>query len=204
LRLTASDCLTFESLPTERKLAANYSHSLLLYSLQPTGHQGRYMPKIDKTKNSEHILLKLLLLISLGLFITAISTPVMTITKLLFITSSFSIISGLKDLLVQQQYLLFVLIGLLSIALPLLKIALLAWVLQVKSSANLDKIIGIIHNYGRWAMLDVMVVALLLVAVKLGAIASVQVHFGLYFFASSILLTMWVTHRTVKILESRK
>jgi paraquat-inducible protein A len=162
------------------------------------------MPKIYKAKNSEHILLKLLLLISLGLFITAISTPVMTITKLLFITSSFSIVSGLKDLLVQQQYLLFVLIGLLSIVLPLFKIALLAWVLQVKSSANLDKIIGIIHDHGRWAMLDVMVVALLLVAVKLGAIASVKVHFGLYFFAASILLTMWVTHRTVKILESRK
>ena len=161
------------------------------------------MPKTHKAKNSEHILLKLLLLISLVLFITAISTPVMTITKLLFITSSFSIISGLKDLLAQQQYLLFVLIGLLSIALPLFKIVLLAWVLQVKSTANLEKIIGVIHDYGRWAMLDVMVVALLLVAVKLGAIASVQVHFGLYFFAASILLTMWVTHRTVKILKSR-
>jgi len=162
------------------------------------------MPKIHKARNSEHILLKLLLLISVVLFITAISTPVMTITKLLFITSSFSIISGLKDLLLQQQYLLFVLIGLLSIALPLFKIVLLAWVLQVKSTTNLDKIIGVIHDYGRWAMLDVMVVALLLVAVKLGAIASVQVHFGLYFFAASILLTMWVTHRTVKILENRR
>jgi len=162
------------------------------------------MPKISKAKNNEHTLLKLLLLISLVLFITAISTPVMTITKLLFITSSFSIISGLKDLLLQQQYLLFVLIGLLSIALPLFKIVLLAWVLHVKSTTNLDKIIAVIHDYGRWAMLDVMVVALLLVAVKLGAIASVKVHFGLYFFAASILLTMWVTHRTVKILENRK
>jgi len=162
------------------------------------------MPKISKAKNNEHTLLKLLLLVSLVLFITAISTPVMTITKLLFITSSFSIISGLKDLLLQQQYLLFVLIGLLSIALPLFKIVLLAWVLHVKSTSKLDKIIAVIHDYGRWAMLDVMVVALLLVAVKLGAIASVKVHFGLYFFAASILLTMWVTHRTVKILESRK
>jgi len=162
------------------------------------------MTKTNKMQKFEPQLLKALLLLSLMLFLAAVTTPVMTITKLLFISSSFSIASGLKDLLEQQHYLLFVLIGLLSIALPLFKIVILAWVLQVKSTAQLDRVIAIIHDYGRWAMLDVMVVALLLVAVKLGAIASVEVHFGLYFFAASIFLTMWVTHRTVKILQRRE
>ena len=39
-------------------------------------------------------------------------------------------------------------------------------------------------------MLEVFVVALLLVSVKLGALAKVTVHYGVYTFASSVILTM--------------
>jgi paraquat-inducible protein A len=51
------------------------------------------------------------------------------------------------------------------------------------------------HEYGRWGMLDVFVVAVLLVTVKLGAIASVKVHPGLYYFGAAVLLMMIITHR---------
>jgi paraquat-inducible protein A len=39
-------------------------------------------------------------------------------------------------------------------------------------------------------MLDVFVVATLVVSVKLGSLAQVEVHYGLYAFAASVLLTM--------------
>ena len=57
------------------------------------------------------------------------------------------------------------------------------------------------HEYGRWAMLDVMVVAVLIVTVKLGAIASIQVHYGLYVFGAAVMLIMLITHRVVKLTE---
>lgn len=148
----------------------------------------------------ERQLLKLLLLAAFILLIAGIITPVMTITKLVFLQNSFSIFSGLKDLFAQQKYILFLLILILSIILPFVKIFLLAWTLQVKNNERrISKFIELIHHFGRWAMLDVLVVALLLVAVKLGAIASVEVHLGLYYFAGAVLITMWVTHRTLKI-----
>jgi paraquat-inducible protein A len=53
------------------------------------------------------------------------------------------------------------------------------------------------HEYGRWAMLDVMVVSLLIVTVKLGAIASIEVHSGLFVFGLSVLLIMFITRRVV-------
>jgi paraquat-inducible protein A len=53
------------------------------------------------------------------------------------------------------------------------------------------------HLYGKWSMLDVFVVAVLVVAVKLGAIADVEMRFGLYAFAASVLLTMFITSRIV-------
>ena len=156
----------------------------------------------EKNNSSLEIqLLKLLLLGSLGMFMAGISTPMMTISTLIFIQSSFSILSGLEDLLERGHYLLFVLISGLSIALPFCKMLLLAWVLHNNRSAKLNKLIGLIHDYGRWAMLDVLVVAILLVSVKLGAIASVEVHMGIYWFAAAVLLSMLVTHRTVLLLE---
>jgi paraquat-inducible protein A len=44
-------------------------------------------------------------------------------------------------------------------------------------------------------------VAVLVVAVKLGAIASVEMHYGLYAFAGSVLLTMYVTGRVANLSE---
>ena len=46
-------------------------------------------------------------------------------------------------------------------------------------------------------MLDVFVVAVLVVAVKLGAIADVEMRYGLYAFATSVLLTMFITAQIV-------
>lgn len=48
-------------------------------------------------------------------------------------------------------------------------------------------------------MLDVFVAAMLIVAVRLGAIADVKIHFGLYAFATSVVLTMLATSKIVKI-----
>jgi paraquat-inducible protein A len=57
----------------------------------------------------------------------------------------------------------------------------------------------LMHDYGRWSMLDVFVVALLIVTVKLGPIADVQVHFGLFAFCSAMLVTSYVTSRIVNL-----
>ncbi|MEH6444086.1 MAG: paraquat-inducible protein A [Oceanospirillaceae bacterium] len=153
---------------------------------------------------TEKFFLKLLLSITLILFIAGISTPIMTVTQLVFLQSEFSILSGLIDLIEQQQYFLFAIIFILSVLLPLMKIVLLAWVLQIENSkVKLVKLVNLIHDYGRWAMLDVLVVALLLVTIKLGAIARVEVHLGLYWFAAAVLITMWITHRTVILVKKQ-
>jgi paraquat-inducible protein A len=55
------------------------------------------------------------------------------------------------------------------------------------------------HRYGRWAMLDVMVVAVLIMTVKLGAIASIQVHYGLYVFGAAVLIIMLITGYVVRL-----
>jgi paraquat-inducible protein A len=50
-----------------------------------------------------------------------------------------------------------------------------------------------VSHYGKWSMLDVFVVALLLVIVKLGVLATVEVHYGIYMYAAAGLLIMLCT-----------
>lgn len=150
------------------------------------------------------IALRWLLLITTALFVAGLFTPILTLTKLVFFDSSFSIISGIQQLWLDQQYLIFILVGSFSVVLPLAKLALLFKLLSPnpKSSSVRKKLLDLMHEYGRWAMLDVMVVAILIMTVKLGAIASIQIHSGLYIFAAAVLLIMLLTQQVVKYYET--
>ncbi len=68
-------------------------------------------------------------------------------------------------------------------------------------SPKIKRYLHLMHEYGRWAMLDVMVVAVLIVTVKLGAIASVQVHYGLYVFGAAVVLIMFITKQVVHLTD---
>jgi len=128
-------------------------------------------------------------------------TPMLTITKFLVVHNSLSIVSGVIQLLKDGQYLLFIIITGFSIILPLAKIILLFNFLHPNTTHpdRRKKLLHLMHDYGRWAMLDVMVVAILIVTVKLGAIASIQIHAGLYIFGTAVLLIMLITQQVVSM-----
>ena len=158
---------------------------------QPANHQPAF----------ENQLLLGLLIVAAACFAAGIFLPMITLTKFILIKTSFSIISGLQELLQNGQILIFLVISIFSILLPILKIALLFKLLirRKPNTMQMKRYLQLMHDYGRWAMLDVMVVAILVVTVKLGAIASIQVHYGLYVFGLSVLLIMLITHRVVKL-----
>lgn len=148
--------------------------------------------------------LRCLLIISSLLLLAGLFLPMLTITQFIVISNDFSVISGITELWKAGQYLLFVVIGCFSVVVPLTKIALLFKLLQndYRPHPIKMKLLSLMHDYGRWAMLDVMVVAMLIVTVKMGAIASIQIHPGLYVFGAAVLLIMLTTQSTVKLLET--
>lgn len=150
--------------------------------------------------------LRWLLVISSGLLITGLFLPMLTISQFVVIRNEFSVISGISELWNAGQYVLFVVIGGFSVVVPLAKIALLFKLLQSDDKPHpiKMKLLRLMHDYGRWAMLDVMVVAMLIVTVKMGAIASIQIHPGLYVFGAAVLLIMLTTQSTVRVLESQQ
>lgn len=152
------------------------------------------------------ILLRWLLVLSSGLLILGLFLPMLTITQLIVISNEFSVISGIIELWKAGQYILFVVIGCFSVLIPFAKIGLLFKLLQSDDKPHPIKmqLLRLMHDYGRWAMLDVMVVAMLIVTVKMGAIASIQIHPGLYVFGAAVLLIMLTTQSTVRLLENQQ
>ena len=149
-------------------------------------------------------LVQLIIVITLALFIAGISLPILTLTKMLIVSNEVSILTGLYELIEEQQYFIFVVIFLFSIVLPLLKVYYL-YLLSFKHSVEnktYEKHLYLMHRYGRWSMLDIFVIAILIMTVKLGAIASVEVEIGLYFFTAAVVLLMIITSVVVK-LESK-
>ena len=154
-------------------------------------------PKTAKT-------IQLLLVVTLVLFIAGVSLPILTLTKLLIVSNEVSILTGLYQLIEEQQYFIFVVIFLFSIALPLLKLYYL-FLLSSKQTVNKQrytKYLHLMHRYGRWSMLDVFVIAILIMTVKLGALASVEIELGMFFFTTAVILLMIITSVMVK-LESK-
>ncbi|MBU0499895.1 MAG: paraquat-inducible protein A [Gammaproteobacteria bacterium] len=142
-----------------------------------------------------------LLLAAGGLLAVGVFAPLMTLEKFLIFTNEVSLYSGLRDLWVDREWFLFILIGLFSILFPLLKLLLLAAAVNLPG----DRHHGPLHwleAIGKWSMLDVFVVALLVVSVKLRGMASVQVQYGSYAFAVAVLLTMLLS-RWVQLLAGR-
>jgi len=151
-------------------------------------------------------LLKALLFLTLALLIPGLVAPIISLKKFLLIENTFSILSGIIQLLNEGQIFLFLLISGFSIIIPILKLFVLFRLLSINriNSSRLDKYLHWMHLYGKWSMLDVFVVAVLVVTVKLGAVANVEMHYGLYFFSASVLLTMFITARIVKITDTLK
>lgn len=149
----------------------------------------RYFPK-------QAILINLLLLVTLVILVIGVTSPLLTLIKFSFIENTVSLLSTVKQFYADQEWFLFIVVTVFSLCIPAIKIANLLLVLNVDYSRGslLDKSLQIIETLGKWSMLDVFVVALLLVSVKLGALAKIEVHFGLYAFAVGVLLTMGLSY----------
>ena len=141
---------------------------------------------------AQGIAINLLLVCSLVTLVIGVTAPLITLQKLYFIENTISLISTIKTLYMDKEWLLFFVIAIFSLCIPAIKIVSLLLITNVeyKQGSFLDKSLSLIETLGKWSMLDVFVVALLLVSVKLGALAKVEIHYGLYMFTISVMLTM--------------
>ncbi|MEZ5535608.1 MAG: paraquat-inducible protein A [Thiolinea sp.] len=129
----------------------------------------------------------------------AIFAPLMELEKLWIFNNQYSLYSGLQTLWQHGETFLFFFLFLFSVMTPLVKMAGLALIANTGSGFRRahERFLYVLETWGKWSMLDVFVVALLFVSVKLGSLANVTVHEGLYWFGGAVLLiqmlSMWLS-----------
>jgi paraquat-inducible protein A len=133
----------------------------------------------------------LLMLASLGLLLMAYSLPLMSVEKLVYWKNEYSIIAGVRGLWDEGQFSLSIILFFFSIVFPLFKLAVLGvlWVVRL-SAHKREFVLHWLGILGKWSMLDVFVVAILIVLVKLGPLVKVRPQRGVYWFAAGVVLSM--------------
>lgn len=153
------------------------------------------MIKNRRISSWHYWLINLLLLVTAMLLVNGLVMPLITFKQLVFFTKTFSVLSGVKALYSEQQYLLFVIVLLFSIVIPIIKwvILLVNWNFPVSNKRLRSKVLKLSTSLARWSMLDVFAVAVFVVMMKIDLIAEVQTHRGLVIFTLAVLSLMLLT-----------
>ncbi len=136
-----------------------------------------------------------LVIAALILYIPANLYPVMRITSI-GVAQEDTILSGAIYLLMHGMWPLALVVFIASVVVPLLKISALTFVLisvQLRSQwrpVDRTRIYRITEAVGRWSMVDIYVVTILVALVRMGALASVDARVGAVYFGSVVVLTM--------------
>ena len=122
--------------------------------------------------------------------------PVMEVTTL-GQTQADTILSGVIYLAVNGTFPLAVIVFIASVVVPVAKIVALgylAWSVQTASQwrpRDRARLYRIVEQVGRWSMVDVYVVAILVALVHLGSLANVEARVGGFYFGAVVVLTMF-------------
>lgn len=116
--------------------------------------------------------------------------PLVLFEKLYFFTETPSLLGIVASLWAQENQLLAVVVGLLSIVFPIVKLIGVAFEATSRGDGKHARLLaGLLPLLARWSMMDVMLVALVIVAAKTTGIASAFTQPGLWFYAASAVMT---------------
>ena len=130
------------------------------------------------------------------LYIPAVLLPVM-VTSTLFGAQSDTILSGVVYLWTTGSWSLAVVVFIASVVVPMLKIlslTYLAWSTQLRSPLipqQRTRIYRMVELVGRWSMLDIYVITILVALVQFGSVATIEAGPGAIAFGAVVVLTMF-------------
>jgi len=103
-----------------------------------------------------------------------------------------SLLSGLVALFAEGYWLVGTVVLLFSVILPPMKLLALGWLASTRFAHTHHRafVYRWVEYLGRWGMLDVMLMAILLAFVKVGDLVNVQAGYGLLAFTLMVLLSL--------------
>ena len=147
------------------------------------------------TATRRSIFLEMLMAGAAFCLLLGLTLPVVKLTWLYLFTNKHSIISIIWVLFQDKEWLLAGVLLVFSALFPLTKLSflLVLYIRRLSDTLPSKRLLYILSWLGRWSMLDVLVLALVVFYTKQTGVADATVLPGMYFFAVSVLLTMWAS-----------
>lgn len=151
-----------------------------------------------------------LILTALAVLLAGLSLPILTVEKTVFWRhweNHYLVFVGVAELAKHGDWLLAVILFFFffSMVFPFIKLAALAviWCRRLTDPQRM-KTLQWLGLLGKWSMLDVFAVAILVVAAKLRDLTQVQPRIGVYLFGLAIMLSMLTTMRVERLAQRSK
>jgi paraquat-inducible protein A len=141
----------------------------------------------------------MLLIAALACLVAGLTLPIMEVRNFWVFRGSYSIVDGIVVLIEQGDVLIAAVVAVFSVLLPTVKIVgLLALWRAVRRGTHLSsRLPALLEAIGKWSMLDVFVVALIVFAAKASMLADANVAPAVIPFVASIVLTLYCS-RSIK------
>jgi len=136
----------------------------------------------------------MMVVVALGLLIAGLNLPTLKLTKVIFFTNTYSIWDGVWELWKADHIGLAVIIFFFSIMFPCVKLIglLFVWFVPLEPEGR-RRFLYRLGILGKWSMVDVFIVAILVILIKTKDIADANAQIGIYLFAGAIMLSIVAT-----------
>jgi paraquat-inducible protein A len=136
-----------------------------------------------------------LLVVAAALFLSGVFFPFFHVSKFWVFHEAISVVGGIVTLFQEGEYFLFAVLTLFTLVFPAAKLGLLAliWLERDKNLPRIQRLHARVAALGKWSMLDVFVVAILIVVMKAAGLAKIEIGFGLYLFTFSVVATQFAS-----------
>jgi paraquat-inducible protein A len=124
--------------------------------------------------------------------VLGLTLPSLQFKRFFLFSERHSLLGVVVALLDEREYFLGVVLGAFSVVFPGLKLLVLARLAlgRLIGWNGWAKAAGIAHYFGRWSMLDVVLIALVVFAIKRSGLAEAAALPGIWFFAGSAVLSI--------------
>jgi paraquat-inducible protein A len=149
------------------------------------------------------IVIVLMLVSALAFFIAGIFLPFTSVTKLWLFQDQISVYHGLIILWQAGELFLFLILFVFTVCFPLVKLTamLVLWLYPRVGADHARTLFHFVSNLGKWSMLDVFVVAILVLTIKSSGVANIRVSEGFFLFFVSVMLTQFASLWTGKVVS---
>ncbi|NBV76727.1 paraquat-inducible protein A [bacterium] len=206
----------FTALGEERFLAeliplkdrAAYHHALTIDGVSSNG-RAKIITALKERQYEGPIrfLMVLLVFASTGLFAIALNLPFFQVEKFWLFKNNVSVIDGLGELWSGGEYFLFFAILIFTIVFPIAKLVVLLYAATMYEYIGKKgkSMVWAVGELGRFSMLDVFIVTILVVLVKASAIVTIHIGVGIYVFTGAVvcmqLMSLYLQHVLDKCTE---